>query len=275
MNRCITDYNQYGYLSPLKAFTYTEAQDTLRKLEFFENKLGHNLFLKYQIKGHLIFPFLWDIVHDKRIIKIVESIIGDNILCWGSSLFIKDASSYNHVPWHQDGTCWGLNGDKGLTVWLALTPSKKANGCLRILPSSHTKREDHIINNDSTSMLPLNEQINGEVDEGIIKYCELNPGEMSIHHMYSKHSSCQNQSTHQKRMGFAIRYISGEMTNKNKSKSYVTLVKGSTHNFNLELPPSIDLDKDALRRHKHILSVSERIVRNEASELDSILCRHN
>ena len=271
MNFRVDDYNKLGYLSPVKAFTNTEVQHTLSKLEFFKNKLGKNIFDKYQIKGHLIFTFLWDIVHDKRIISIVESIIGDNILCWGSSLFIKDASSYNHVPWHQDGTCWGLNGDKGLTVWLALTPSNQSNGCLRIVPSSHTEREEHVIRNDSTSMLPLNEQIISKIDETNIEYCELNPGEMSLHHMYSKHSSCRNQSINQKRVGFAIRYISGKMTNKDKSKSFATLVKGRTHNFNLESRPSIDLDKDALRRHKHILSVSERIVRDEASELNSIL----
>ena len=43
--------------------------------------------------AHLTFPFLDEIVHHPVILDAVEDLIGENILAWGSVLFVKEPHS--------------------------------------------------------------------------------------------------------------------------------------------------------------------------------------
>ncbi len=267
MNDHHYNFNKDGFVSPVRIFDAVETDLVRQQLEYYERKLGKDIFSNFQLKGHLIFPFLWEIVHELKIIEIVETLIGPNIVCWGSSFFVKDVGTSDFVPWHQDGTCWGLNGTNGLTVWLALTPSKEDNGCLRVRPCTHTRKYEHIINENPNSMLPLKEEVNHSHSKINTVDCILNPGEISIHHMYAIHGSKRNESS-ARRIGFAIRYIDGSMKNTNGLNSHATLIKGHDFgNFIHEKKPKYDLDAQALRRHSSIISSSEKIVRAESDRL--------
>ncbi len=43
-----------------------------------------------------------------RILDRVESLLGPDILCWESVLFIKEAKDPAYISWHQDAAYWGL-----------------------------------------------------------------------------------------------------------------------------------------------------------------------
>ena len=48
----------------------------------------------------------------------------------------KPARKGTLLPWHQDR--WNyLDRDPQVTVWTALDPATKANGCVQVIPGSH------------------------------------------------------------------------------------------------------------------------------------------
>lgn len=50
----------------------------------------------------------------------------------------KPAGQGTHLPWHQDGgDVWALDRDPLVTVWVALDPATRANGCVEVIPGSH------------------------------------------------------------------------------------------------------------------------------------------
>jgi hypothetical protein len=263
-------YAELGYASPIRVMPEAEARDLVARLERAEGRLGPQVFAKLNAKGHLLFPFLWDVVHDPRIVDVVERILGPDILCWGSSFFSKDAGSAAAVPWHQDGTCWGLDSPRGLTAWLALTPSTPESGCLRVLPTSHREAVPHAVRNAPSSMLPLGEEVAVDVDEKAAVACPLHPGEMSLHHVMLIHGSAPNLGGTERRIGFAIRYIPADVRQRGGTPGWATLVRGRDHGtYRLEQRPAADLDPVALRRHRDILRHSAELVTQEAGRLAS------
>lgn len=271
MNHDLTQtYTQDGYAAPIRVMSEEEAAELFARIEQAEQRLGPQVFKLLNVKGHLLFPFLWDVVQDARIVDQVAAILGPDVLCWGSSFFSKDAGSADVVPWHQDGTCWGLNAPKGLTAWLALTPSTPETGCLRVIPGSHRTAVPHAVKNAVSSMLPLGEEVAEEVDVSKAVDCQLKPGEMSLHHVMLVHGSAPNRAASGRRIGFAIRYIAGDVAQRGADKGYATLVCGRDHNtYLLESRPESDLEPVALRRHRDILRHSAGLVMREAASLDA------
>jgi polysaccharide pyruvyl transferase WcaK-like protein len=50
----------------------------------------------------------------------------------------KPAGQGTVLPWHQDGGhVWALDRDPLVTIWVALDPATRANGCLEVIPGSH------------------------------------------------------------------------------------------------------------------------------------------
>jgi polysaccharide pyruvyl transferase WcaK-like protein len=50
----------------------------------------------------------------------------------------KPAGQGTILPWHQDGGgVWVLDRDPLVTIWVALDPATRANGCLEVVPGTH------------------------------------------------------------------------------------------------------------------------------------------
>ncbi len=50
----------------------------------------------------------------------------------------KPAGQGTVLPWHQDGgDVWRLDRDPLVTVWVALDPATRANGCMEVVPGTH------------------------------------------------------------------------------------------------------------------------------------------
>ena len=94
-------YRDTGYLAPIRVLSTAEAAQIRAKLEAFEAGAGP-LAGKLRQKSHLLFTWLNDLIRHERILDAVEDIIGPDILCWGTSFFIKEPHNPAYVSWHQD-----------------------------------------------------------------------------------------------------------------------------------------------------------------------------
>ena len=136
-------YRDTGYLAPIRVLSTAEAAQIRARLEVFEAGAGP-LAGKLRQKSHLLFTWLNDLIRNERILDAVADIIGPDILCWGTSFFIKEARNPAYVSWHQDSTYWGLEPADIVTAWVALTDSTTENGAMRVVPGSHAMAQDHI-----------------------------------------------------------------------------------------------------------------------------------
>ncbi len=148
-----------------------------------------------------------ELAMDPALVELVSGVIGDDVILWGCHVFCKPAGDGFETPWHQDGHYWPIRPLATCTVWLALEPSTRANGCLRVIPGSHRGRQlfDHL--HEDRSDLTLNQRLapqTFEVSNAVD--LELQPGQMSLHDVYMIHGAAANRST-QRRTGVALRYM--------------------------------------------------------------------
>src|SRR5688500_19242183 len=160
------------------------------------------------------------------------------------------------VAWHQDGTYWNLSPVRVVTAWLALTPSSEMNGGLRVVPGSHVQpmlpqRETYAPDN----ALSRGQEIAVDVDESQAVCLALQPGEMSLHHIWIVHGSNANTSKDTPRIGIAIRYTRPEVKQESPTKPFAMLVRGedTCGNFNLQPPPKFASSQEQQSLHQTII----------------------
>jgi hypothetical protein len=148
-----------------------------------------------------------DLARDPEIVELVSDVIGPDIILWGCHVFCKPAAEGYETPWHQDGHYWPIRPLANCTVWVALEPSTRANGCLRVIPGSHRDKVLHEHLHEDRTDLTLNQRMaDGTFDETAAVDIELQPGQMSLHDVYMIHGARANTST-QRRTGVALRYM--------------------------------------------------------------------
>ena len=257
----VQQYHETGYYAPVPALTTEEARLLRGRLESFEADAGI-LAGKLRHKSHLLFTWLNDLIRHPRILDAVEDVIGPDILCWGTSFFIKEPRNTSFVSWHQDSTYWVLDPADVITAWIALTDSTAENGAMRVIPASH--KLEQIPHRDTFSpenLLSRGQEIMVEVDERNAHMLELKAGEMSLHHVRLIHGSDPNPSD-KRRIGFAIRYIPTYVRQSAGSHDSATLVRGvdAFHNFDDEQRPDADMSPAAQAFHASVTDAHAQIL---------------
>jgi ectoine hydroxylase-related dioxygenase (phytanoyl-CoA dioxygenase family) len=141
------------------------------------------------------------------IVDLVQDLIGPNIILWGCHVFCKPPEDGYETPWHQDGHYWPIRPLATCTVWVALEPSTRKNGCLRIIPGSHRGQRLHPHLHEDRQDLTLQQRMaDGTFEESEAVDIELEPGQMSMHDVYMIHGAQANRSS-QRRTGVALRYM--------------------------------------------------------------------
>ncbi len=97
----VRQYRDLGYYAPVPILTRAEAGALRRSLEAFEAN-GGGMQGAVRHKPHLLFTWLNELIRHPRILDAVEDIVGPDILCWGTSFFIKERRNTSYVSWHQD-----------------------------------------------------------------------------------------------------------------------------------------------------------------------------
>ena len=213
---------------------------------------------KYKVlsETHFVLPWVYEIVTHPRVLDAVEGLLGPNLLAWNSNWFTKMPGEKSFVSWHQDGTYWKLNPPTVVTAWVALSPSAPTNGCMRVIPGTHTQpmmpqRETYLPEN----ALSRGQEIAVEVDEREAVDLSLAPGQMSLHHIWIVHGSNANTSKDTPRIGIAIRYTRPEVRQESPTKPFAMLVRGEDRcgNFDLQPPPTFTSSQQQESHHRMIV----------------------
>lgn len=261
MNKLLTPeqlehFQKRGYVAPIRVLAAEQALGLRERLESFEASQGGPLKGSFRHKSHLLFSWLNDLIRHDKIVDAVEDLYGANLLCWTTNFFIKEPHDPTYVSWHQDSTYWGLSNPDVVTAWVALSESSKANGALEVIPGTHML--DQIPHKDTFAKhnaLTRGQEIAVDVDQTNAVTIELQPGEMSLHHVRLIHGSAPNRSD-QRRIGFAIRYIPTSVRQLQGNDS-ATLVRGvdTFRTFEHEKRPTSDFDPEFVAMHR---AISER-----------------
>lgn len=213
----VTQYQQDGYVIPeyrLSDAWVTRMQTALNTL------IANNPGVRPEklVSAHIesgnnegvngVKDFL-DLAMNEDILDLVQQVIGEDVILWGCHVFCKPAEEGYETPWHQDGHYWPIRPLANCTVWVALEPSTKENGCLRVIPGSHANKQLHDHLHEDRSDLTLNQRMaEGTFDEAQATDLELQPGQMSLHDVYMIHGAKANTSGI-RRTGVALRYMPG------------------------------------------------------------------
>jgi len=255
-------YERDGFCHPVRALSDQEAADYRRRFEAYEAANGGWYALSKGQKLYLLQTWAAELASHETVLDAVEDILGPDLFCWGLSLFVKDARDPGFVSWHQDSTYWGLDRPDVVTAWIALSPATRASGCMKMLPGS--QRLAQLPHNDTLAadnLLTRGQEISVAVDEEQARYIELQPGEISLHHVRTVHASAPNGSD-DRRIGVAVRYIAPYVRQINGGQDSAWLVRGEDRygNFVHEKPPVKDMDPAAQAEHERVMQLRQQVL---------------
>jgi ectoine hydroxylase-related dioxygenase (phytanoyl-CoA dioxygenase family) len=252
-----------GYHFPVRALSAEQAGGYRARLEALEAQLGQPVMqTNLRNKPHLALAWADELIRHPKILDTVEDILGPNLLVWSSSFFIKEARDPHYISWHQDSTYWGLSHPDVVTAWLALSHSTRANGCMRVDPGTHLLEQlPHKDTFAQNNLLTRGQEVMVDVDERRVVDIELQPGELSLHHVRIVHGSDPNPSD-QRRIGFAIRYVPTYLKQTAGPRDSAMLVRGVDHyhHFEMEPRPQADMHPDAVAVHKRVTEEAAKIL---------------
>jgi hypothetical protein len=233
-------YEKGGYFFPYDVTSEAEAAELLADLEAAEAEVGSDRARISMLRSYpaQLLPSFARLIRHPRLIEAVSQMIGPDLLVWSCGFFIKEAGSRSYVSWHQDLNYWGLDGDREVTAWFALTPATVENGCMRFVPGSHRKKDvPHVDSFAPDNLLTRGQEIAVEVDEASAVDVLLRAGQASFHHGHMFHASGPN-GTNSRRLGVAIRFVAPSMKQISGDKLLVSHVSGKDEYGHFEIVPA-------------------------------------
>ncbi|MGI9513818.1 MAG: phytanoyl-CoA dioxygenase family protein [Anderseniella sp.] len=222
------DYFRDGFVFPIDVVDAEEAREIRAELETAESELAEDQERLALLRAYpdRVLPSFDKLIRNAHIIAAASAVLGPDLMVWSASLFIKEANSPKIVSWHQDLTYWGLDDAEEMTCWVAISPSTLASGCMNFVPGSHNKQlVPHVDTFDANNLLTRGQEIAVEVNDEDGVAVELQEGQASMHHGHLFHASGPN-TTNDRRIGAAIRYIKPSMKQHSGDRSLVALVSG-------------------------------------------------
>lgn len=223
----VAAYRQNGFHYPLDVFSADQAARYIAHLESIEAVHGP---MHYRVKPYLVMQSAWEIATHPRLLDAVEAVMGPDILLWDSSYIIKEPHTGSFVSWHQDLKYWGLempDDDSLVSVWVALSAANQANGAMRFVRGSHRRgvytHEDTF---EADNLLHRGQVIPDTFVPEDIDAMSLLPGQASLHHGWTVHSSGANTSD-SRRVGIVFNYLTPAVKQVVGAGESATLVRGN------------------------------------------------
>ena len=242
-------YMQDGFVVPIDVLSQHEARILRTDLEDAEAELANDVEKLALLKAYpdRLLPSFDALTRNETLISAASAVLGLDLMVWSAGLFIKEANSPKIVSWHQDLTYWGLDDIAETTCWVALSKAHETSGCMKFVPGSHkTKIVPHIDTYAEDNLLSRGQEIAVEVNEKDAVVAALDAGQASMHHGLLFHGSGPN-TTDDRRIGSAIRYIKPSMKQATGDRPLVSLVNGQDNfgNFKIvDAPRGRLLDED-------------------------------
>lgn len=201
-------FEENGTLFPIPVLSEAEVayyRDQIAEFEAaFEGKIPPTL----MGETHFNFPWAYKLATHPRILDVAEGLLGPDLLIHSTTIFHKRAGEGSFASWHQDGYFMELSEPGFITIWVALTSSKPENGCVCVLPATQTlgKLPHSTTAVSDQNLLGSGLQVTHPIEAAASVDIVLNPGELSVHHIYAIHGSNPNHSD-QDRIGFVIKIV--------------------------------------------------------------------
>ena len=205
----VAAFRANGYLLPGRQLFDPEKLDALEAI-FDEHLADKGSKLSDELDTpHFRDRRLLDYLLSDEVLDTVEPLVGPDIALWTSHFISKDPYTGRATPWHEDSAYWKGrfdSYDRIVTVWLALGPSNRENGCMRVIPGSHLGGgfHDNYVPTDM-SVQTFHAEI-PDVDESQAVDFELERGQFSMHDGRIVHGAKPNTSAI-RRTGYTMRYL--------------------------------------------------------------------
>ena len=136
------------------------------------------------------------VARSARVVERAQQLVGGEVYHYHSKMILKDPREGGAWAWHQDYGYWYENGllSPDLTsVFLALDPATRENGCLQVVRGSHLLgRLEHTLTGDQAGADPARvEAVLGRLE---VVHAELEPGDALFFHPNLLHRSDRNRS---------------------------------------------------------------------------------
>ncbi len=200
----ISSFSNDGYLIIRSLLDSEETELTLRAARQDE-ALRINAMDVIDTKGRITNLSLWNhpgddiygaICRSRRVVDSMEQLLGDEVYHYHSKLSAKEPKLGGAWEWHQDYGYWYQNGclfPDLASVFIALDPATRENGCLQLLKGSHRMgRVEHGRFGSQTGADP--ERVEAAMQRLERVYCEMAPGDAVFFHGNTLHSSDANLS---------------------------------------------------------------------------------
>jgi hypothetical protein len=254
-------YWDKGLLFPKRVISESEAASYLEELESYETENGGPVNGKWRYKSHLVFPWINHLMRQTQVLGLAKALLGGDLMVWTTHIYPKEAGDGRFISWHQDSAHWGLDSNRVLTIWVALTEVSAENGCMRMLPGSHKYgMVPHHDTWDQNNILTRGQTITQKIIEKNAIEVELKAGEASLHHVDMFHASNPNISTG-RRVGVAIRFITPDARQTRIDEDYATLVCGVDRfgHFEWEEVPETTMSSEAVAFHERVAELQGKI----------------
>lgn len=160
----------------------------------------------FQIRtAHLQHPAFNMLIHDSRVLDIVESLLGPDIRLVHYQGVYKPPHTGGVVGWHQDNHYFEVERDRTVSVWLALDDATPDNGCMWYLPGRHGRPLEHRQLWDTSVKKGFYFAI-PDLDDAAAVPAPVRRGGLAIHHCLMPHRSLHNR-TDRPRRGLAMHFM--------------------------------------------------------------------
>lgn len=257
-------YDRDGFVFPIDVIPKAEAEAVRADLEAAEAECADDPQRLAVVRAYpdRVLPSFDKLIRNPNLVAAAAQVLGPDLMVWSAGLFIKEANSPKIVSWHQDLTYWGLDDAEETTCWVALSPANEASGCMKFVPGSHKKQlVAHRDTFDENNLLTRGQEIAVDVDEDDGVAAVLETGQASMHHGHLFHASGPN-TTDDRRIGSAIRYIKTSMKQRTGDRSLVALVAGEDKygHFTIAEPPKGRLLDEDFERCFRDLEIKRRVL---------------
>ena len=241
----VDGFRERGFHTPVRVLEADEAREIRARIE----KVSDSTHPLHSGDLHLLYPWMWELVHDERIVAPVRQLLGDDLLLWGQSLIVKEPGDERFYSYHQDATYWGLEPYDVVTAWIALSDASLIAGPMRFVPGSHREILEHHNTYGERNMLSRGQTIEGVSDADTVP-APLQLGEMSLHHVALIHGSGPNRGA-DRRMGLVLRYTAAHVRPVRGHDSAVLISGEPEHDdFTLWPEPKMEAGHEERERRK-------------------------
>ena len=202
----VRDYHADGYVLAKNLFDSAEIE-LLHRSAKEDHELDKRSFGRADGEGGTVRLSLWNHPGDgiygmfarcERVVRSCEKLLGGEVYHYHSKMIMKDPKVGGAWAWHQDYGYWYQNGvlfPLLTSVFIAVDPSRKENGCLQVLRGSHhAGRINHVLTGEQAGA--DREHVEELMKRLELVYVEMDPGDALFFHANTLHRSDQNKSDH-------------------------------------------------------------------------------